>query len=441
MTGQIIMAYSYSELDPAVASMVQSATVDIQAKMRRAAQDIVDIGARLLEVKAALPHGHFGEWLRAEFQWDERQARRFMNVAERFKTDNLSDLQIAPSALYALAAPSTPDEAREEAVQVAEQGQRVGTREAKEIIARHKEPAVEPAFWQPDQNQRDRAARIGYQYNVEVRPATTAESEMWIAYENGVIIATIAATTLDGIYRKLKDRAQVAERAAIAQAEQAQAAPAQRKEVPPDAREIDDLTMRFERLGWRFRLFVDRTTAQRSFLVEPDTTVGWTQMQKLTSIEDAWELLGKLEREAQEQPAGEPQPAPAKWKPTPDQMQRIKRMNAQYGVEISYDPYQLWHARRGKMIIGNYCFAPDLDELESKLQSKTASTDPLAPVNDPAQGLVAEIRYWRDTSKRHEQERDEVQKHNWSLFQQNRRLMEQKLELIRKLKRLERGQR
>jgi hypothetical protein len=362
---------------------------------------------------------------------------------------------------------------------------------------------------------------------------------MWIAYENGVIIATIAATTLDGIYRKLKDRAQVAERAAIAQAEQAQAAPAQRKEallegagheyvldqdrveqlrnfaveyhgsltdgqvwhhrllnddgepmyyytqsqidtmldklwaeasrqdepvetaaltetqveqsapsapaqrkeVPPDAREIDDLTMRFERLGWRFRLFVDRTTAQRSFLVEPDTTVGWTQMQKLTSIEDAWELLGKLEREAQEQPAGEPQPAPAKWKPTPDQMQRIKRMNAQYGVEISYDPYQLWHARRGKMIIGNYCFAPDLDELESKLQSKTASTDPLAPVNDPAQGLVAEIRYWRDTSKRHEQERDEVQKHNWSLFQQNRRLMEQKLELIRKLKRLERGQR
>jgi hypothetical protein len=44
-----------------------------------------------------------------------------MSVAEAFKSDNLSDLSFAPSAMYALAAPSIPEEARQEAVALAGQ--------------------------------------------------------------------------------------------------------------------------------------------------------------------------------------------------------------------------------------------------------------------------------------------------------------------------------
>ncbi len=41
-----------------------------------------------------------------------------MRVAHQFKCDNLSHLPITPTALYALAAPSTPDEIRQAALEV-----------------------------------------------------------------------------------------------------------------------------------------------------------------------------------------------------------------------------------------------------------------------------------------------------------------------------------
>lgn len=79
-------------------------------------------------------HGYFGEWLKAEFDWTERTARRFMAVADSFKSDKLSDLDIAPSALYLLSAPSTPEEVREEALDRAEAGEPITHAIAKEIV-------------------------------------------------------------------------------------------------------------------------------------------------------------------------------------------------------------------------------------------------------------------------------------------------------------------
>ena len=60
--------------------------------------------------------GAFGGWLESEFEWDTRQAQRFMNVAEKFQNQQFVEFDFAPSALYLLAAPSIPDEARAEAI-------------------------------------------------------------------------------------------------------------------------------------------------------------------------------------------------------------------------------------------------------------------------------------------------------------------------------------
>ena len=127
--------FDYTALDAEARIVVQQRTSEIKTLMRRAAQDIIDIGQKLIEVKATLGYGRFGPWLEAEFEWNERTARRFIQVAEQFKTDKLSVLQIAPSALYLLAAPSTPDEAREEALNRAEAGERITHHTAKQIIA------------------------------------------------------------------------------------------------------------------------------------------------------------------------------------------------------------------------------------------------------------------------------------------------------------------
>ena len=59
-----------------------------------------------------------------------------MSVAERFgKTEIISDLQLAPTAAYLLAAPSVPDEARQVALDRAEAGEQITTAVAKKIVA------------------------------------------------------------------------------------------------------------------------------------------------------------------------------------------------------------------------------------------------------------------------------------------------------------------
>jgi hypothetical protein len=93
---------------------VRDATVRIKLRMSRTAADIIEIGRDLILVKDKLEHGQFLRWIEAEFGMHEQSARRFMHVAQRFGGKSNTVLDLQPSVLYALAAPSTPDEVVEE---------------------------------------------------------------------------------------------------------------------------------------------------------------------------------------------------------------------------------------------------------------------------------------------------------------------------------------
>lgn len=138
--------FDYAALDNETRIIVQQRTTEIKSLMRRAAQDIIDIGQKLIEVKARLGYGQFGPWLKAEFEWSERTARSFMQVATQFKSANFADLRIAPSALYLLSAPSTPESARDEALARAEAGEPITYSTTYDLVQMHKEngDAVEP---------------------------------------------------------------------------------------------------------------------------------------------------------------------------------------------------------------------------------------------------------------------------------------------------------
>jgi hypothetical protein len=135
--------FDYDILDAHTRELVQRRTDEIKRLTKPTAQDVVEIGEKLIEVKEALGHGHFEEWLRAEFEWTSRTARRFMAVAETFKSDNLSDLTIALSALYLFASPSTPASAREEALDRAREGEPITHATAKAIRGVHTQPDIE----------------------------------------------------------------------------------------------------------------------------------------------------------------------------------------------------------------------------------------------------------------------------------------------------------
>jgi hypothetical protein len=128
--------FDYGILDTESRQRIQVRTSEIKHLIHRSAQDIIDIGEHLVGVKVELGHGNFEKWLSTEFDWSIATARRFMQVFEQFKSLNLSDLNIATSALYLLAKSSVPEKARDEAITRAEQGENITLSTAKEIVLR-----------------------------------------------------------------------------------------------------------------------------------------------------------------------------------------------------------------------------------------------------------------------------------------------------------------
>lgn len=109
--------FDYASLDAATAIFVEQQTGEIRILMRRTAQDIVEIGRRLISIKEKLGHGYFLKWLVTEFDGHRDTANKFMQVAKEFGNVEMSKISTFEiSALYRLAAPSTPQAARDEAI-------------------------------------------------------------------------------------------------------------------------------------------------------------------------------------------------------------------------------------------------------------------------------------------------------------------------------------
>ena len=135
--------FDYTDLDAPTSQFVQQQTGEIRGLMKRTANDIVEIGQKLVNVKEKLGHGRFGSWLEAEFDWSIQTAKRFMNVAAVFQNQQIVDFDfIAPSALYELAAPSLSDAARNEAFARAKAGESITYKAAKDIKQKYALPSV-----------------------------------------------------------------------------------------------------------------------------------------------------------------------------------------------------------------------------------------------------------------------------------------------------------
>ena len=164
--------FDYSTLDTEARIVVQQRASEIKNLMRRTVQNIIEIGEKLTEAKAQLGYGNFTKWLEHEFEWQERSARNFMRVAEVFKTANFADLDFAASALYLLAAPSIPEQVRETAITLANQGETITYSRAKDIINEYKQ-SQQDSFTQNDDNiEADEAEAIATTIDASVSPIT-----------------------------------------------------------------------------------------------------------------------------------------------------------------------------------------------------------------------------------------------------------------------------
>lgn len=115
--------FSYAGLSREVETIAREAAERIKLRLRRSAEDIIEIGRDLIGVKDRIGHGNFLPWIEAEFGMTDRTARRFMDVARVYsgKSDIVSNIDT--TALYELAAPKTPVEVREEIEKMIEAGE------------------------------------------------------------------------------------------------------------------------------------------------------------------------------------------------------------------------------------------------------------------------------------------------------------------------------
>jgi hypothetical protein len=81
------------------------------------------------------------KYIQEAFDWSVRTATRFIQVATQFKYAKLAHLNIAVSALYLLAEPSTPEKARKQALELAKEGENITHTKAKAIVNCHLELA------------------------------------------------------------------------------------------------------------------------------------------------------------------------------------------------------------------------------------------------------------------------------------------------------------
>ncbi|MEM7712855.1 MAG: DUF3102 domain-containing protein [Cyanobacteria bacterium P01_A01_bin.68] len=137
--------FDYEALTPEQRSIIVQRTGEIQERLQRSAQDIWEIGQRLADVREQLKHGQFDAWLKVEFGWSRRTAYNFMNVYETFgERANLAQIDIATSALYLLAAPSTPQDLREEYLLKAYDGEKITHKELRSDIKQNKQKSTPP---------------------------------------------------------------------------------------------------------------------------------------------------------------------------------------------------------------------------------------------------------------------------------------------------------
>lgn len=131
---QLDLPFDYDALDGTTRAVVLEARDRINGLIRRTGEALIEIGRWLITVKAALAHGQFGPWIDAEFGWSQDTAERFIKVAKAF-ADFPQIAEFQPSALYALASGTVPDEIRREFVDRAAAGEVITYRDVRDYLA------------------------------------------------------------------------------------------------------------------------------------------------------------------------------------------------------------------------------------------------------------------------------------------------------------------
>src|SRR5262249_17162540 len=218
--------FDYAQLDSDIREDVRRSAVEIKTlrgateeHIRKAQNNMIEIGRELTEAKSKIPHGHWQDWLEQEFRWSQAQAQRLMTVYERFGQKrqiagfDLGSIDL--SGLYRLSAAGTEESAIDEAVERVTQGERLTHADAVEIVERHKpERQVRELFGEEreseaagagvDSTEEDSDEEAAEPVDAVLIPSSPSELRTWISQQRNrtfsrqeLLQAGISNTTIE----------------------------------------------------------------------------------------------------------------------------------------------------------------------------------------------------------------------------------------------------
>jgi hypothetical protein len=153
-------------------SVLAGHAAEIRRLGKRVADDVIEIGRRLAECRRILKED--GSWRDGELKLSPQSAGRLIQVYEQ--RSNLEHLDLPVSALYLLAAPSTPQEARDEVIERAQAGESISVAEVEQVVEASKgkqkaRKARKPTTTKPKLEKKERDASA---FNAQPRDADAA---------------------------------------------------------------------------------------------------------------------------------------------------------------------------------------------------------------------------------------------------------------------------
>ncbi len=139
MTDNQLALFDYGTLDAKSKNIVQREDKAFDRNMADAGTSFILACHNLYLIHEVLQYKRpgFVDYCRSKQGLSNGTAYRMLDVAAKFP--NLGNIAVAPSALYALAAPSTPDAAREEALERAGNGESISHATARAIVEEHRQ--------------------------------------------------------------------------------------------------------------------------------------------------------------------------------------------------------------------------------------------------------------------------------------------------------------
>ncbi|MFI5012039.1 MAG: DUF3102 domain-containing protein [Hyphomicrobiales bacterium] len=135
------VVFDYTVIAADTAASLRSTATRIRDRMNAS---IIETGRDLAAVKDMLEPGTFGSWLNAEFSMTVRSAQNYMAaaaLADKYETVSY----LAPTAIYRLASPSTPDAVRDAIMCRVQKGEAVSKKAISDQIAQHRRQQAEKA--------------------------------------------------------------------------------------------------------------------------------------------------------------------------------------------------------------------------------------------------------------------------------------------------------